>query len=106
MIVFTGAPRLFALSALLSLAARADTSAFDLNGPSIEVRVTHDGRTLPIASAPNLEPGDRIWLHPKLPPGESVHYLLIAAFLRGPSNPPPDEWFIRAETWRKPVKEE
>jgi hypothetical protein len=93
-------------SLVLLSGARADTSAFDLNGPSIEVRVTHNGKTLPVAEVPNLEAGDRVWLNPKLPPGETVHYLLIAAFLRGPANPPPDAWFIKVETWRKAVREE
>lgn len=93
-------------ASILLCSARADTSAFDLNGPSIEVRVTHNGKTLPVGEVPNLEPGDRVWLHPKLPAGETVHYLLIAAFLRGPANPPPDEWFIKAEAWHKAVREE
>jgi len=98
--------RALAISAALLATVHADTSAFDLNGPSIEVRVTRDGKTLPIAEVPNLQPGDRVWLLPKMPPGESVHFLLIAAFLRGPANPPPDAWFTKAETWRKPIREE
>src|SRR6202022_137384 len=27
-------------------------------------------------------------------------------FLRGPTNPPPDAWFTKAETWNKKVREE
>ncbi len=79
---------------------------FDLVGPRINVRVTRKGVTLPIAEVPNLQPGDRIWLHPDLPPTQSVHYLLICAFLRGTTNPPPDDWFHRIETWQKDVREE
>ena len=79
---------------------------FDLTGPSIDVRVTRNGVTLPIASVPNLQAGDRIWLHTDLPASQSVHYLLICAFLRGTTNPPPDSWFIRIETWDKKVREE
>src|SRR5579875_2250251 len=79
---------------------------FDLVGPRINVRVTRKGVTLPIAEVPNLQPGDRIWLHPDLPPTQSVHYLLICAFLRGTTNPPPDDWFTRVETWDKHVREE
>jgi hypothetical protein len=30
-----------------------------------------------------------------------VHYLLVIAFLRGSTNPPPEDWFTRAETWNK-----
>src|SRR4029077_17868964 len=85
---------------------RADTAAFDLSGPPIEVRVTRRGKTLTISRVPNLQPGDRIWVHPHLPEDQSAHYLLVVAFLRGPTNPPPDAWFARAETWNKRVREE
>ena len=79
---------------------------FDLVGPRINIRVTRNGVTLPIAEVPNLQPGDRIWLHPDLPPTQSVKYLLICVFLRGNTNPPPDDWFTRIETWQKDVREE
>src|ERR1700734_1110600 len=94
--------------AAISLApfAYSQSARFDLAGPSIEVRVTRDIRTLPIAYVPNLQPGDKIWLHPNLPPTQSVHYLLIVAFLRGTTNPPPDNWFTRIETWNPKVREE
>src|ERR1700677_4723077 len=85
---------------------RADGGRFDLTGPKIEVHVTRGGRTLPIAQVPNLRPGDKIWLRPDLPPTQSVHYLLIAAFLRGSTNPPPDNWFTEIQTWNKKVREE
>jgi hypothetical protein len=84
----------------------ADGARFDLAGPKIEVHVTRSGKTLPIAEVPNLQPGDKIWLHPDLPPTQSVHYLLVAAFLRGTTNPPPDNWFYRIQTWNKDVREE
>jgi hypothetical protein len=83
-----------------------DPARFDLAGPKVEVRVTRSGKTLPIAAVPNLQVGDRIWLHPDLPPTQSVHYLLIAVFLRGTTNPPPDNWFNRIETWDKKVRSE
>ncbi len=86
-------------------AALAD-ARFDLVGPKIDVRVTRDGVTLPIAAVPNLQAGDRIWIHPDLPPTQSVKYLLIVVFLRGTTNPPPPEWFTRVETWDKGVREE
>lgn len=79
---------------------------FDLVGPKIDVRVTRNGVTLPIAAVPNLQPGDRLWIHPDLPPTQSVKYLLIVVFLRGTTNPPPPEWFTRVETWQKDVREE
>ncbi len=84
----------------------ADPARFDLAGPKIDVHVTRAGRTLPIAQVPNLQTGDKIWLHPDLPPTQSVHYLLIAAFLRGSTNPPPDNWFTEIQTWNKKVREE
>ncbi len=84
----------------------AGTAAFDLPGPRIEVRVTRSGKTLPISQVPNLQVGDRIWVHPDLPENQSVHYLLIAAFLRGSTNPPPENWFTKVETWNKRIREE
>jgi len=97
---------LIALAAIGVNSARADGAGFDLIGPKIEVRVTRAGVTLPIASVPNLQPGDRLWLHPDLPASQSVHYLLVLAFLRGTTNPPPDNWFLRVETWDKRVRAE
>ena len=95
------------LAALLLMpgALLAD-ARFDLTGPKIDVRVTRGGETLDIAQVPNLQPGDKIWLHPDLPSTQSVKYLLICAFLRGTTNPPPDNWFIRIDTWDKKVREE
>ncbi len=105
--------RAFALvvSALLLAAfsipeqARAD-NPFDLSGPQLQVRVTRAGKTLPIAEVPNLKAGDQLWLHPVMPAGQSVHFLLVAVFLRGTTNPPPASWFTRAETWNKKVQQE
>lgn len=96
------------LTALLLLCTtlHADPARFDLTGPKIDVHVTRAGRTLPIAQVPNLQAGDKIWLHPDLPPTQSVHYLLIAAFLRGSTNPPPDNWFTEIQTWNKKVLDE
>ena len=54
----------------------------------------------------NLQAGDRLWLHPEIPASQSVHYLLIAAFVRGSTNPPPEQWFVKAETWNKQVRKE
>ena len=100
--------RLLLLAFLLCTAAPALAvdARFDLVGPKIDVRVTRGNTTLPIASVPNLQPGDKLWLHPDLPPTQSVKYLLICAFLRGTTNPPPDNWFFRVETWKKEVRDE
>ena len=82
-----------------SLSARADAAPFDLAGPKLEVKVTRAGKTLPISEVPNLAAGDRVWIKADLPEGQSAHYLLVAAFLRGSTNPPPENWFFRQETW-------
>jgi hypothetical protein len=105
---------LLSLPLLLLCALPRSASAdarFDLVGPRIDVRVTRVNangvsETLPIAAVPNLQPGDRLWLHPDLPPSQSVKYLLICVFLRGNTNPPPDDWFTRIETWDRHVREE
>ena len=104
-------PKLSALLFLISVlaltpAARADNTSFDLVGPKVEVRVQRDKTTLPIAEVPNLQPGDRLWVHPDLPESQSVRYLMVVVFLRGATNPPPDSWFTRVETWSKPVHDE
>jgi hypothetical protein len=79
----------------------ADTAAFDLPGPRVEVRVNRGGKELPIAEVPNLQEGDRLWVHPAFPETQSAHYLLVVAFLRGTTNPPPENWFTKIETWNK-----
>ena len=84
----------------------ADNAAFDLIGPKVEVRVQRAGVTLPIAEVPNLQGGDRVWVHADLPDTQSVRYLMVIAFLRGSTNPPPESWFTRVETWSKAVHEE
>jgi hypothetical protein len=86
--------------------ARADNASFDLIGPKFQVHVQRAGVTIPIAEVPNLQPGDRLWVHPDMPDTQSVHYLMVVVFLRGATNPPPETWFTRAETWTKPVHEE
>ncbi len=97
------------LAAVVSLAAVtcawADAPPFDLAGPRLEVKVTRAGKSLPIDEVPNLAPGDRVWIKADLPKGQSAHYLLVAAFLRGSTNPPPENWFFRQETWDKKAKE-
>lgn len=90
-------------AALLALAAaataHADAAPFDLAGPTLEVTVTRGGTIRPISEVPNLAAGDRLWIKADLPATQSAHYLMVAAFLRGSTNPPPPEWFFRCETW-------
>ncbi len=77
----------------------AEPSPFDLVGPDISVTVTRGEQTLPVAQVPNLNTGDRLWIKADLPATQTAHYLLVAAFLRGSTNPPPKEWFQLCETW-------
>lgn len=92
---------------LLSWAGlQADAQAFDLVGPKVDVRVKRGDATLPIGQVPNLLPGDRLWVHPDLPDSQSARYVLVVAFLRGATNPPPPAWFTRVETWTKGARDE
>jgi hypothetical protein len=90
-----------ALFLLVLRAAAPEAASFDLAGPTLEAEVTRGGRTLPIAQVPNLASGDRIAIKADLSPGGSAHYLMIAAFLRGATNPPPEDWFFACETWNR-----
>lgn len=84
---------------LVALRAAAADSTFDLAGPTLEVEVTRGAHTLPAAQVPSLAVGDRISLKADFAAGDSARYLMVAAFLRGATNPPPQEWFFACETW-------
>ncbi len=86
--------------------AAGQVGRFDLLGPRIDVHVTRGDNSLPISSVPNLQPGDKLQVHADLPETQSVHLLLVIAFLRGSTNPPPDKWFTRIETWDKRTRNE
>lgn len=102
--------RLFLVAAVLVLAgtgaAFADPAPFDLAGPIIKVKVTRGGKTLSVSEVPNLVAGDRLWIQADLPASQSAHYLMVAAFLRGSTNPPPDNWFFPCETWKAKCAQE
>ena len=85
---------------------RAESPAFDLAGPKVDVRVKRGTLTLPVSQTPNLLPDDRLWIHPDLPPTQSEHFVLVVVFLRGTTNPPPNEWFTRVETWTPKAQDE
>src|SRR5271165_4102113 len=84
----------------------AEGSPFDLSGPKVDVHVKRGEVTLPISETPNLLPGDRLWIHPDLPESQATHFVLVVAFLRGSTNPPPPEWFTRVETWTRVARDE
>src|ERR1700736_2959104 len=102
----SGVSTVFLALLLLANPARADKAAFDWAGPRIEMKVTRAGKPLPISEVPNLQPGDRLWIHPDFPQDQSARYLLILAFFLGSTNPPPENWFTRVETWKKQIREE
>src|SRR5271169_4352466 len=79
--------------------AHADPAPFDLAGPTLEVKVTRGAKTLPASQVPNLNVGDRVWIKADLPAIQSAHYLMVAAFLSGSTNPPPEAWFSPCKTW-------
>src|ERR1700683_4606461 len=80
--------------------------AFYLTAPRIDVHIKRGELTLPIGQVPSLLPGDRVWVHPDLPESQSARYVLVVAFLRGATNPPPPDWFTRVETWSREAREE
>jgi hypothetical protein len=94
-------PALLLLGLLVLEASVSEAAPFDLAGPTLEVEVTRGARTLPIAQVPSLASGDRVSIKADLAPGGSAHYLMIAALLRGATNPPPEEWFFACETWTR-----
>ncbi|GAA3754394.1 hypothetical protein [Terriglobus aquaticus] len=96
---------LAALCLAAPLAHADDPAPFNLTGPKVSVRVTRNGKTLPIGQVPNLQSGDKLWIHADLPADQSNHLLLVVAFLRGTTNEPPDNWFTKVETWDKKARE-
>jgi hypothetical protein len=84
----------------------ANGQPFDLSGPKVDIHVKRGNVTLPISEVPNLMPGDRLWVHPDLPETQATNFVLVVAFLRGSTNPPPPEWFTRVETWTREARDE
>ncbi|RSV10456.1 MULTISPECIES: hypothetical protein [Sphingomonas] len=92
---------LAAAAMVLPAAVQAESQQFDLPGPALRMSVTRGGATLPIAKVPSIAAGDRIKIAAELPGSQGVRYLLVAAFLRGATNPPPKRWFFKAESWER-----
>ncbi len=91
---------------LISSLLYADSPPFDLTGPKVDVHVKRGDLTLPVSEVSNLLPGDRLWVHPDLPESQATHFVLVVAFLRGSTNPPPSDWFTRVETWTRQAHDE
>ncbi|HEU4655755.1 MAG TPA: hypothetical protein VFS47_17330, partial [Steroidobacteraceae bacterium] len=73
----------------------------DLIGPTLEAAVSRGDATLPIAQAPHLAPGDKLYVKADFPENQAESYLMIVGFLRGPTNPPPKKWFFSCRTHKK-----
>src|SRR5258708_4940404 len=90
----------FLLGAIAAMSlATAAPAPFDLAGPTLEVKVTRGNTTLPASQVPNLAPGDQVWIKADLPESQSAEYLMVAAFLSGSTNPPPEKWFFACKIW-------
>src|SRR5713226_8569163 len=87
------------LTVSIASAVSAAPAPFDLAGPFLEVKVTRGSNTLPASEVPNLAAGDRVWIKADLPETQSVQYLMVAAFLSGSPNPPPEKWFFACKLW-------
>ncbi len=99
-----GLPIIALAALLLGLApalGAADSAPFDLKGPELVVNVTRGDRTLPVSEVPNLMAGDRVAIRADLPTTQTARYVMVVAFLRGATNPPPPNWFYRCETWTR-----
>jgi hypothetical protein len=94
--------RLCAALLALGLAGAAGAgppAPFDLAGPTLNVVVTRGETILPASEVPNLAEGDRLWIKTEFPPTQSANYLMIVVFLRGSTNPPPEDWIQSCKTW-------
>src|ERR1700742_1391190 len=87
------------LAVVITSIAAAAPAPFDLAGPTLEVKITRGGVTLPASQVPNLAPGDKVSIKAEMPESQSVKYLMVAAFLSGSTNPPPEKWFFACKLW-------
>ncbi|TCM19403.1 hypothetical protein EDF56_10338 [Novosphingobium sp. PhB165] len=100
-------PAIAAVGAALGMAgpAAADPAPFELNGPDLRIEVTRGQQTLPIAQVPSLAEDDKLSIHAALPDDQGLKFLLVSAFLRGATNPPPKNWISTASTWKSKEKD-
>jgi hypothetical protein len=83
----------------------AEPAPFDLPGPGLRVTVKRGGTTLPIGAVPALASGDLLTIRADLPEDQGARFLLLSAFLRGATNPPPKKWIQVVETWKRKDKD-
>ncbi|MFT4057303.1 MAG: hypothetical protein QM681_22555, partial [Novosphingobium sp.] len=101
----TGSIGLLASPLMLAGPALGDPAPFELAGPDLRVEVTREGQTLPIARVPSLAPGDKVVVHGAFPENQGAKFVLMSAFLRGATNPPPKDWIDTAQTWKEKEKD-
>ncbi len=90
---------------IIAPAQAADPAPFELTGPALRINVTRGERSLPIAQVPSLSEGDTLSIGAELPADQGARFILVSAFLRGATNPPPKDWVTFAETWKKKDKD-
>ncbi len=83
----------------------AEPAPFELPGPALDILVMRGDQSLPIAQVPSLSEGDRLSIEADLPADQGARFILVSAFLRGATNPPPKDWIQFAETWKKKDKD-
>ncbi len=83
----------------------AEPAPFELPGPALDILVMRGDQSLPIAQVPSLSEGDRLSIEADLPADQGARFILVSAFLRGATNPPPKDWVQFAETWKKKDKD-
>ncbi len=91
--------------AAAATSASADPAPFELTGPDLRIEVKRGQQTLPIAQVPSLAEGDKLSIHAALPDDQGLKFLLVSAFLRGATNPPPKDWIATASTWKSKEKD-
>ncbi|HKY90447.1 MAG TPA: hypothetical protein VJM11_05375 [Nevskiaceae bacterium] len=84
---------------LTGTARAAGPAPFDLAGPTLDVVVQRNKIIRPASEVPNLAEGDKLWIKAQFPKTQAANYLMVAAFLRGSTNPPPEDWFFPCKTW-------
>ncbi|MHA6767786.1 hypothetical protein [Sphingobium ummariense] len=94
-----------ALALGIAPAGAADPAPFELPGPGLRITVKRGDAVLPIAQVPSLTAGDELSIKAELPEEQGAHFILLSAFLRGATNPPPKDWIKAAETWKPKEKD-
>jgi len=96
---------LAAATCALPITAAADPAPFELTGPDLRIEVTRGEKTLPIAKVPSLAAGDKVVVHGAFSEDQGANFVLVSAFLRGATNPPPKDWIDVARTWKSKEKD-